>query len=191
MQNLSAESGRITIRPVLASDREDLHRWLNNPEVLRYYEGRDKPQSYADIDARYLSVKDGSMARCVILVDHQPAGYLQAYQHPLRAPPGMGLSQGPRVYGVDLFIGEPDLWNQGVGTQAIKLVTQTLVRVYGADAVIVDPRVNNPRAVRAYKKCGYRIARRLKAHEQHEGAFVDCWLMVYQTAKPGVPFHSE
>ena len=46
-----------------------------------------------------------------------------------------------------------------------------------ARRVILDPHQNNPRAVRAYQKAGFRIIKPLPAHELHEGVMEDCWLM--------------
>lgn len=38
-----------------------------------------------------------------------------------------------------------------------------------ANAVILDPHKNNPRAIRAYQKSGFRIIEDLPEHELHEG----------------------
>ena len=46
-----------------------------------------------------------------------------------------------------------------------------------ADEVILDPRKNNLRAVRAYQKAGFKIIKELHEHELHEGEKEDCvWM---------------
>ena len=52
-----------------------------------------------------------------------------------------------------------------------------LFEAKGADWVILDPHVDNARAIRAYEKCGFRKIKLLPEHEWHEGKYVDCWLM--------------
>lgn len=182
MKNFSASEGRVAIRPLADRDREDLHRWLNDPAVLAYYEGRDNPQSYADIDTHFLAMQGDPVQGCIIVIDGRSAGFLQVYPLSQGELSAYHLPAGERTFGIDLFIGETALWDQGLGTAVMMLATRTLVRDYQADAVTVDPRVDNPRAVRVYEKCGYRIHRRLEAAEKHEGIDCDCWLMVYRPA---------
>jgi aminoglycoside 6'-N-acetyltransferase len=82
-----------------------------------------------------------------------------------------------RVYGIDLFIGEPDWWNKGIGTKAVSLLIKHLCFTMGARRVVIDPHINNPRAIRCYEKCGFKKIKVLPEHEWHEGMYVDCWLM--------------
>ena len=45
---------------------------------------------------------------------------------------------------------------------------------------VIDPHVDNPRAIRAYEKAGFRKQRVLKEHEFHEGRWHDAWLMTIE-----------
>lgn len=47
-------------------------------------------------------------------------------------------------------------------------------------AVVVDPRVNNQRAIRVYQKCGFQILKRLPQWEFHETESHDCYLMIFR-----------
>ena len=75
------------------------------------------------------------------------------------------------------FIGEPDYWNRGIGTAFLQTVASYLKTCKSADCVLLDPHKNNPRAIRAYQKAGFRIVKSLPEHELHEGKKEDCWLM--------------
>ena len=83
------------------------------------------------------------------------------------------------VYGMDQFIGEPDYWDRGIGTEYLKLVLQFLREEKQADAVIMDPHQDNVRAIKCYQKAGFRIIKSLPEHELHEGIMRDCYLMEY------------
>ena len=84
------------------------------------------------------------------------------------------------VYGVDLFIGEPDYWGQGIGTSIMKIITQYLFNKKQAYSIILDPHIDNSRAIRCYEKVGFKIIKKLPKHELHNGKMVDCYLMEYK-----------
>ena len=65
---------------------------------------------------------------------------------------------------MDQFIGEPNYWSKGIGTRYIKLILN-FEKERNANAVILDPHKNNPRAIRAYQKSGFRIIEDLPEHE--------------------------
>ena len=78
---------------------------------------------------------------------------------------------------MDQFIGEPEYWNRGIGTSFLQTMVSYLKTRKAAETVLLDPHTNNPRAVRAYEKAGFRIIGLLPEHELHEGKNTDCWLM--------------
>ncbi len=68
----------------------------------------------------------------------------------------------------------------GIGAEYCRVVCQYLRTEMDADAVILDPRKNNLRAVRAYQKAGFKIIKELPEHELHEGKKEDCVLMEWR-----------
>ena len=43
--------------------------------------------------------------------------------------------------------------------------------------MVLDPHVDNERAIRCYEACGFHKVKKLPKHELHDGVWVDCWLM--------------
>ncbi|MCL5116506.1 MAG: acetyltransferase [Firmicutes bacterium] len=170
-------AGSLTIRPLIPEDVAPLRRWLTTPEVLAYYEGRDRPHTEEMVRERYLSKTGEPVQGLLILWWDAPAGYLQVYPLSMADCVAYGYEPGLSVFGMDLFIGEPSLWNQGIGTAVVMEAAHALFTRGGAQRLVVDPRVENDRAVHVYKKCGFAIQKRLVRHEHHEGAWHDCWLM--------------
>ena len=84
------------------------------------------------------------------------------------------------VFAMDQFIGIPELWNHGIGSEYVRLALRYLVEQKHADVVLLDPHKDNLRAVKAYEKAGFRIIGELPEHEMFEGEKVDCWLMEYR-----------
>jgi RimJ/RimL family protein N-acetyltransferase len=65
----------------------------------------------------------------------------------------------------------------GIGTRAIRLMLVYLFHSKQAAAAVVDPHVENLRAIHCYEKCGFRKIKLLAHHELHEGVWSDSWLM--------------
>lgn len=174
---------RLAVRALTEGDIPQMARWLSDPEVLRYYEGRDQPYDEGRVRQKFFSEERERIEQLFVLYDGVPLGYAQVY--PLeadeRASYGYTAAQPDgAVYGLDLFIGETMYWNRGIGTQLVMALTRYAVEAHDAFIVTLDPRVENARAVRCYEKAGYRIVKRLPSRELHEGAWHDCWLMEWR-----------
>lgn len=176
---LRLTSGAVSVRPIRRTDGELLLRWMNDPEVLRYYEGRD--HAFTEEQVRESFLEDCAESRHIVEYEGVPIGYIQIYRldeegfSAYEYPPVEGT-----VYGIDQFIGEPAYWNRGIGRTFLKMVLGELIGQRGAEAVILDPHADNTRAIRCYEACGFRKLKFLPAHELHEGKLRDCWLMEYR-----------
>jgi len=58
-------------------------------------------------------------------------------------------------YGIDLFIGYPELWGKGIGTKIIRAMADYLIHDRGAKVVCADPEENNKRSVACWQKAGF------------------------------------
>ena len=172
-----ASDGPLSIRPLTTDDADDLHRWLNDPAVLAFYDGRDNPGSRDRIKQHYLSKTGHPVQGCIVQWQTKPVGYLQVYPLDAEDIERFGFPMQQRSIGMDMFLGESSLWGQGIGTRLTQLASDALLEKWGADRVILDPRVSNLRAVHVYQKCGFVVLQRLIRHEYHEGVWEDCWLM--------------
>jgi len=149
-------------------------RWLTDPRVLEWYEGRDRPHTRQMVLAEYY-VEDET-TRCIIEWRGQPIGYGQFYPILQDEREEYGYEAGPEIWGMDQFIGEPELWSQGLGTTLVSMVTAMLFD-RGAEIVAMDPQQRNHRALRCYEKAGFTVVRALPGRELHEGKWEDCWLI--------------
>ncbi|MCM3736802.1 acetyltransferase [Bacillus cytotoxicus] len=170
----------LSIRYVTENDVQTLSNWLLNPEVLRFYEGRDKPQSPQQVQERYISSSEDSNKKCIVEYKNEPIGYIQMYPLDLEWKSLYGYDERENVWEMDQFIGETAYWNRGIGTGLVQAIITYIVNELGAAAIAMDPRVRNERAIRCYEKCGFRKVKVLKEHELHEGVLEDCWMMEYK-----------
>jgi len=163
-------------------DYQVMSKWLSDPRVLEFYEGRDHPLALEQIQSEYARCIRGEedVTPCLIMLQSVPIGYMQFYLVGEESRNSYGLPADEclkAVYGIDQFIGEVSCWNRGLGTRSISLLLRYLFQTKSARKVILDPHVTNLRAIRCYEKCGFRRVKVLAAHELHEGVLRDAWLM--------------
>jgi len=171
------EYGALAVRELEEGDVPNLARWLSDPRVLEYVEGRDRPYDVARVREKYLARRGSRITCCIVEWDRAAIGYIQFYPLTDGEKAGYGYQRTLRIYGIDLFIGLPELWGQGIGTELVTAMTEYLSNVRKADKIAIDPRTWNTRAIHCYEKSGFRKVKLLPAHELHEGAMRDCWLM--------------
>jgi aminoglycoside 6'-N-acetyltransferase len=102
----------LLVRTLEQTDQELLIKWLTDPKVLEYYEGRDQPHDL-DLVKEHFYKKDEA-ARCIFEYLDIPIGYIQFYRFDEESQYEYGY-QKERIFGADQFIGEVEFWNQGIG----------------------------------------------------------------------------
>ncbi|CEG23247.1 Bifunctional AAC/APH [Planococcus massiliensis] len=170
------QNEHLAIREITLKDKEIMAHWLSDPRVLHFYEGRDNPHDEQLVAARFINRHDET-ARCIVEYKGRAIGYIQFYPVLAEERKIYGYGSQEKIFGTDQFIGEPDYWNKGIGTELVKFIKPYLFESLGADRIVMDPQTENKRAVACYEKCGYRKVKLLEKHELHEGKMRDCWLM--------------
>ncbi|WP_308862204.1 GNAT family N-acetyltransferase [Paenibacillus radicis (ex Xue et al. 2023)] len=174
-------SNPLTVRRLTRFDASMLHKWLNDPEVLRYYGGRDRAHTPEMVQEHFYPEED-QLYRCILEYEGQPIGYIQFYLLEAEGLNYFGLdeSEGTRIFGTDQFIGEPTYWNRGIGKQLMSSMLRYLEEEHQASRVVMDPQAWNERAIACYEKSGFRKVKLLPEQEWHEGEKRDCWLMEWR-----------
>jgi aminoglycoside 6'-N-acetyltransferase len=179
---MEISNGDLEIRRLKDDDKYILAKWLSDPEVLQYYEGRDCPFTIEMVEEKFFVQRDEAV-RCMFLFEGKEIGYVQYYPIDEEERTKYGYSHSnEEIYGTDQFIGEPDYWNRGVGTMLINALKEYLIGIKSVDRLVMDPMLWNERAIRCYEKCGYKKIKILPQNELHEGAWHDSWLVEYAPA---------
>ncbi|PKJ52120.1 GNAT family N-acetyltransferase [Bacillus sp. SN10] len=174
------QKDNVSVRYVVEEDAPIISKWLTDPEVLQYYEGRDDPQSVEMVLNHFIHNPNSPEKRCLIAFDDVPIGYIQMYPVDSEWKTLYGYEESQNVWGMDQFIGEPTYWGKGIGTKFVKAAITYILSEMGAEAIAMDPKVNNERAIKCYEKCEFKKVKILKEHELHEGVLEDCWMMEYK-----------
>jgi aminoglycoside 6'-N-acetyltransferase len=133
--------------PMSAADLPMIRRWLETPEVVRWWGQPD--QQYALVSG---DLDHPDMDQFIVAVGDHPFGYIQCYALSTWNQ-GFG-AQPEKARGIDQFIGEPDMIGRGHGSGFIRQFVDTLL-ISGIPRLLTDPDPNNGRAVRAYEKAGF------------------------------------
>lgn len=124
-----------------------LRRWFAEPHVARVW----SPPEEAEIASHF---SRDHVAPYVIVEAGRPVGYFQLYH----ANPDefWAAHDLPReTYGLDLFIGPPDLIGRGIGTRAIRLAVRYLSSLPDAARLHIDPSPDNAAAIHVFRKAGF------------------------------------
>jgi RimJ/RimL family protein N-acetyltransferase len=163
----------ITFRPLAHADLPLMHRWLNNGPAFVWY--GLKPTTLEEIAAEYTPKIDRTeqVFGFVILVDEQPAGYIQWYlihDHPEYA---VQMDVPVDSAGIDLFIGEEAFIHRGLGAPILRAFLREIVfaddRVGGA---IIGPDERNAIAIRSYEKAGFRYLKTVPVKDEPAPEYV-------------------
>lgn len=159
---------KIILRPMKEDDFDLLFGWLNNPKVMTYWYGSDKPHSREWIRKHFSPSIRGlkNWNYWMIELRGEPIGYICNTEE---NDDGEFLG---RVE-LDILIGDKSEWERGYGTDALKAMLSYAFNTQKAERVFLIPRAINPRAIRVYKKVGFKQEGILRHHEKFEGKWID------------------
>ncbi|MCI0686240.1 MAG: acetyltransferase [Sporichthyaceae bacterium] len=145
---------RFTLRRLdLARDLGRVHRWMNDPEVARYWDLAEP----VDEVAAYLSVQAASVHSSPYLgfLREEAMSYWELYRADLDALARFYPAR-PHDAGVHLLIGPPEYRGKGLAAPMLRAVCDWL---YRQDAlctrVVAEPDADNIRSVRAFERAGF------------------------------------
>jgi aminoglycoside 6'-N-acetyltransferase len=139
-------------RPMSENDLPLVREWLARPHVAEWWhDAEDFEFISGDFD-------HPDMAQFIVVHERKPLAYLQCYwmkeAYKTSGWNGCFGTQPDGTRGIDQFIGEADMLARGHGSAFIgQFVEQLLAN--GTPRVVLDPRPDNARAIRAYEKAGF------------------------------------
>jgi aminoglycoside 6'-N-acetyltransferase len=139
------------VHPMSSADLPMIRRWLETPEVVRWWGQPDEQYALVSGDLDH-----PDMDQFIVALDEHPFGYIQCYAISTWNQ-GFG-TQPPGTRGIDQFIGVPDMIGRGHGSGFIRQFVERVL-TSGIPRVVTDPDPDNRRAVRAYAKAGFQSER--------------------------------
>lgn len=184
--NIIAKDGPVTIRKMEANeaDFQQFLTWMTDSQTMKYWEGMTERFTYERVVEEYQEHVEEQVEQCFILYAERTIGYCQFcvirdaedYDVP-EALYAQFADESALVYGIDVFIGETDCRDCGIGTVCMKVLMAALFQKYQADILVIDPKVHNARAIRCYRKCGFKEWFTVPERELQDGVYHDSLIM--------------
>jgi RimJ/RimL family protein N-acetyltransferase len=140
---------KVRLRPVREADAPHFIRWANEPEFAWHQWGR-RPGRFPSASsfvtwAGFFQERSGQL----FVIEHEggPIGFAN-YRD---------WRPKPRSCEIGIGIGEPALWSQGLGSDALRALLRYLVDELGAHRVSLSVLAFNDRAIAAYKASGFQV----------------------------------
>jgi aminoglycoside 6'-N-acetyltransferase len=142
--------GELVLRPLVATDADELLRIHATPEVRQWWDAPDEGFPLTD---------EPDATRLTIQVDGKVAGMVQYAEEP---------EPKYRHASIDVFL-DPAFHGRGIGTEAVRRVVRLLVEERGHHRITIDPAADNAAAIRSYEKVGFRPVGVMRRYERDAG----------------------
>ena len=141
-----------------------LEKWYQEEEIYSHFEQRKL--NYDEIKKKYFArtLKESKIP--VFMIEYQdiPIGIIQ-YQ--------LINSENKKLYGlevnncyeIDIFIGEIELHNKGIGQKSLDLMCNYLLKEKNPNLLVMCPLKNNIKAIKCYEKCGFNIVKEFETED--------------------------
>ncbi len=171
----------------LGPRRRDLlplyQRWINDFEVTRALTTGMVPWTFEQEEEWY-QTSNKSTSRKIFTVYERST---------MRAIGSTGLHDIDYVHGTAEFgimIGEKDCWGKGYGTETASLMLDYGFTCEGLHSIMLHVHAYNERAIRAYRRAGFRDAGRLRECHRlgqrfHDVLIMDCLADEFQSTVLG------
>jgi RimJ/RimL family protein N-acetyltransferase len=163
---------RIRLRGVEKEDLPQFVAWLNDPEVIDGL-GLFMPIASGDESRWFESVTTHEPAEKPLVIevrdgeDWRLAGNSSF----------MNVEWKNRLAEVGLFIGDKSIWNQGYGTEVMRLLFKHGFETLNLNRIWLRVFADNPRAVRVYEKAGMLHEGCYRQGVYKKGVYVDVLIM--------------
>lgn len=154
----------VRLRPLVESDRAALIEVLSDPTVVEWWDTRGAEHSVDEL----LAGEPGWLV-FGIEVDGEFAGSIQATEE---------SDPDYRHAGIDIFM-SARFQGRGIGTDAVRTLARWLIEERGHHRLTIDPAAANARAIRTYKKVGFKPVGVMRQYERgvggtyHDGLLMD------------------
>ena len=160
---------KVVLRPIRLSDAGRFVRWLTDPKVYEYLQAQNRYLTLKK-EKEWIkkSLKEKTDKRFAIeILDKVHIGVVSLER----------VETKHRRAAFGIFIGDKKYWNQGLGTDAARTILKYGFLKMKLHKVELDVFGYNPRALKVYKRLGFKREGVKREHNYHKGRFWDVYHM--------------
>lgn len=172
---------RIRFRGIERADLPTFVKWINDPEVLAGI-GIYWPYSEAEEDDWFERMLKHPQDEHILAIEVRQSAREtaegEAESWKLIGSIGFfPIDHRNQSAEFGINIGEKSYWNQGYGTEAVRLLCQYGFNTLNLHRIFLRVFETNPRAIRAYEKAGFVLEGRQRQAEFRNGKYIDTLVM--------------
>jgi len=163
---------RVRLRGAERSDLEKFLEWINDPEVT---EGLTLflPMSSVDEDKWFEAAMQRVQEEKPLVIDRKVGDGWQVIGN----SSFFEFDWVARFAEVGIMIGEKSIWNQGYGTEVMKLLLRHGFATLNLNRIFLRVYAENKRAIRTYEKAGFVHEGRMRQASYKHGKYSDVLFM--------------
>jgi RimJ/RimL family protein N-acetyltransferase len=155
---------KVILRPIKMSDAPRFVKWLNDREVYQYLQAHDRRLTLKK-ELKWIKQNLKDLAKknfAIETLEHQHIGSVSL---------DVNKENNRAIFGI--FIGDRNYWNRGCGTDAARTIINYGFSTLKLHRVELDVMIYNERAIKVYKRLGFKLEGRLRDRNRYLGKFYD------------------
>lgn len=145
---------------VQKGDVAQVRAWMNEPHIVDWWTPSE--DEFAEMGNEGI---DSPVVRYIVSHNGRPFAYIQCYDPEADYDYWGNNVQESGTYGIDQFIGDPEMIGYGHGINFLKAFVGMVKSTQGVKKIIVDPAPDNMPAIRCYSQVGFRKGKVIETPE--------------------------
>jgi len=161
---------KVVLVPIKPEEKEEFYKLATESEGSKFWYGDrgvaipTREDFFQDWNEGYFDIVSPQRGQCFwIIVNGEKIGQVNYNKIDL---------ENKKVE-LDIIIGDEGKMGKGYGTDALKALIKYLFDNFAINKIWIEARLNNPRAIKAYEKVGFKKKGLLHQEDYFEGNFVD------------------
>ena len=168
---MEIKGGKIVLVPIRPEEKDEFYElatesynskfWYDKEQKVK----RTKQKFFEDWNSGYFDLKFPEKGQCFwVTVDGEKIGQVNYNK----------IDLNNKNVELDIILGAEKHISKGYGTDALRALVKHLFKNFDINKIWIEVRRNNPRAIRAYQKIGFKKEGVLREQSYFERKFVDC-----------------
>lgn len=163
----------IAFREMKESDIPTLIRWIREPHVIDVWDSAQGISDEIVYDKYIKRLENQEIETYIILYNKKPIGLIQTYLVDNYLDFYIGPNQAK---GIDMYIGNPDFVNKGIGTSMlVEFIKLYVFHQESIEFACIDPEIANERAIHVYEKVGFEA---INARFDNHSKLLTCYMIL-------------
>lgn len=160
---------KVILRPVQLSDAERFVKWFNDPKVNKFMNYRNFTLAF---EKQYIinRLKNKAKDNFHFCIDTKEGVHIGSC-----SLESISKIHNRATFGI--IIGDKNFWDQGLGSEAAKLIIDYGFRKLKLHRIDLDVYAYNPRAIKVYKRLGFKKEGEKREHAFWQGKYYNALMM--------------